>query len=669
MPPDETERLRTLRGLKVLDTDPEAGYDIFAHSARSVANTEIATLTLIDDTRQFLKAAVGLPFRETSRDDAFCAYAILADEIFCVEDAALDDRFRDNPLVTGGPRIRAYAGAQIRVDGHAVGTVCAISTRPQQFPEHVRRALEQIAEAAADRMRMGRQLEVQSRLLQSTSDAVVTADPSGRITYWNRAAERIFGYSAAQAATMSIDDLAPERLRMRHRAGMARLQAGGPSRLEGKPVELPALHCAGHEVPVELTLSLWRDGADWGYGAILRDCSERKELEEARAFSQAADRFLANMSHEIRTPLNGLLGLAQALERTQLDPEQAEIVRLMETSGFALQRVLSDVLDSARLRDGSPEIASEPCDLSLVLRNVTASHAQNALQKGLAYEVELPSEPTWVTTDSGRLTQIVSNLVSNAIKFTAEGSVRFVAREAEADLWGFDVYDTGIGFAPEAATRIFERFRQEDETITRRFGGSGLGLSISRDLARALGGEIEARPLPEGGSVFALTLPLTRCAAPAVDTPPTGAGGGGVADAARPLRVLLAEDHEINRKVVELLLGPTCADLTMVENGALAVEAFRRAPFDVVLMDLHMPVMDGLTAITAIRSHEQAIGLAPCRIVTLTANAFDDHVRAALSAGADDHLAKPVTASALLASLYATDEVRGCYDLRFELSA
>lgn len=649
LPPDETERLRTLRGLKIVGTGPEPGYDIFAHSARSVANTEIATLTLVDQTRQHFKAAVGLTLSGTSRDDAFCAHAILCDETFCVEDAAVDERFRDNPLVTGGPRIRAYAGAQIRVDGHAVGTICAISTRPQHFPKHVRRALEQIAEAAADRMRMARHLDIQSRLLESTSDAVVTADSSGRITYWNRAAEVIFGYTAAEAATMSIEQLCPERLRDRHRAGMARLHAGGQSRLEGKPTDLAGLHRAGHEVPIELTLSLWRDGADWAYGAIMRDCREREELEEARAFSKAADRFLATMSHEIRTPLNGLLGLAQALERTQLDPRQAEMVRLMEASGQTLQRVLSDVLDSARMREAVPEIVLQPCDLCLVLQDVAASYAQGALRKGLTYNVELPSDPAWVMADAGRLTQIISNLLSNAVKFTADGSIHFVANECGPGLWRFEIHDTGIGFAPDAASVIFDRFRQEDETITRRFGGSGLGLSISRELAQSLGGDIEARLQPEGGSIFALTLPLARCAAPQVMVDAAEAS----TEALPGLRILLAEDHAVNRKVVELLLGPTGADLTMVENGELAVEAFVNTPFDVVLMDMHMPVMDGLSAIRAIRTHERMAALPPSRIVMLTANAFDEHVRAALAAGADYHLAKPITAAALLAALAA----------------
>lgn len=235
------------------------------------------------------------------------------------------------------------------------------------------------------------------------------------------------------------------------------------------------------------------------------------------------------------------------------------------------------------------------------------------------------------------------------MKFTDTGSIRFVAQESEPGFWRFETSDTGIGFAPESASLIFDRFRQEDGTITRRFGGSGLGLSISRELARSLGGDIEARPLSGGGSAFILSLPLVRCAA---STAPADTPDAATEDT-RSLRVLVAEDHAINRKVVELLLGSTGVSLTMVENGALAVEAFVRERFDVILMDMHMPVMDGLSAITAIRAHERVAGFSPCRIVTLTANAFDEHVRAALAAGANDHLAKPITADALLAALHS----------------
>ncbi|WP_298161560.1 ATP-binding protein [Brevundimonas sp.] len=382
---------------------------------------------------------------------------------------------------------------------------------------------------------------------------------------------------------------------------------------------------------------------------------DAKSLAEARDAAEAANRakseFLANMSHEIRTPLNGVIGLTQALARTDLNAGQREMLDLIQSSGHTLQTLLSDILDLARVESGRLEIADEVFDLNRAVNDAAQLYREPASDKGLQFFVEIePEAAVWVRGDVVRLKQILTNLVSNAVKFTTTGFVSLTACVGKdrvgAPIMRFTVEDTGVGFDAAAKARLFTRFEQADGTITRRFGGTGLGLAICRQLADMMGGELDCESEPGGGSAFILTLPLIVGEAPAAVVTPAA----GTKDAsARRLRVLVADDHPTNRKVVELILAQTPVDLVQAENGAEALDACRAQPFDVVLMDMQMPVMDGLTAVREIRLHELAMGRDRAPIVMLTANALPDHVAAAKAAGADRHLAKPFDAAELLA--------------------
>jgi CheY-like chemotaxis protein len=269
-----------------------------------------------------------------------------------------------------------------------------------------------------------------------------------------------------------------------------------------------------------------------------------------------------------------------------------------------------------------------------------------------------PSLDQLVRGDRIRLAQVLGNLLDNALKFTAHGSVTLeaVALDAGDHLYRFQVRDTGIGFDQAIAETLFAPFQQADGSNTRQFSGAGLGLSISRELARAMGGELTAEGVPGRGAAFTLTLNLTPCAKetlPPQSTRPSAEASGIVAFHASPspIRILLADDHETNRTVVRLILGTLGVDLVCAENGAEAVDAFASGPFDLVLMDLQMPVMDGVTAIRWIRAHEAKLGLVPTPILVLSANALPEHVQAARAAGADGHVAKPVTPPILIAAI------------------
>ncbi|MDP3403132.1 MAG: response regulator [Brevundimonas sp.] len=401
-----------------------------------------------------------------------------------------------------------------------------------------------------------------------------------------------------------------------------------------------------------------RRTAEGGIVTVVNDITELKQDAEALALArdaaEAANRakseFLANMSHEIRTPLNGVIGLTQALARTDLAADQREMLELIQSSGRTLQVLLSDILDLARVESGRLELADEPFDLSRAVYDAAQLYAAPARDKGLQFFVEVdPAAAIWVRGDVVRLKQVLTNLVSNAVKFTAAGFVSLTASVGTGPtgqaLLRFTVEDTGVGFDGAAKARLFTRFEQADGTITRRFGGTGLGLSICRQLAALMQGELDCESEPGGGSAFILTLPLLAAEAPAVVEPSADV----VIDPGAPrLKVLIADDHPTNRKVVELILAQAPVDVVSVEDGAQALEACRSQTFDLVLMDMQMPVMDGLTAVREIRLHEAAHGLPRAPIVMLTANALPDHIAAGQAAGADRHLSKPFDAAALL---------------------
>ena len=392
------------------------------------------------------------------------------------------------------------------------------------------------------------------------------------------------------------------------------------------------------------------------------------ELVDARDAAEAANlaksQFLANMSHEIRTPLNGVLAMAQVLDRSDLQSGQRDQVEVIRQSGETLLALLNDILDVSKIEAGKLELEVAEFDVAALVDGAAAGFHAVAARKTLHLVVEVSPEAGGVWRgDAARLRQIINNFLSNALKFTEAGSVRLELDAVESGL-RLVVRDTGMGIPADKLSLLFQKFTQLDASTTRRFGGTGLGLAICRELAELMGGSVSVESEIGQGSSFMALLPLERVAAaeaavcadpvtfaPVVEAPDSAAVEAEPAPEA--LRVLAAEDNPTNQLVLATIMQVFGVDLTLAADGVEAVDAWRVGEFDVVLMDIQMPRLDGVAATRRIRAEEAATGRRRTPILALSANALTHQVESYLAAGMDGHIAKPIELEKLQAALDA----------------
>jgi signal transduction histidine kinase len=391
---------------------------------------------------------------------------------------------------------------------------------------------------------------------------------------------------------------------------------------------------------------------------------ERVVHERTRALEQALTvveeslrakgEFLAVISHEIRTPMNGVLGMAQLLLMTQLTEEQQGYAETIRSSGEILLALINDILDLSKMESGKVTLDARPVNVRAVVNEVTQLLSGQAQEKKLALRsLVAPEVPAWFRGDATRLKQIFLNLVGNAIKFTHKGSVRVEVVTMDNAGWlECRVKDTGIGIPPDRVGRLFEKFSQVDSSITRRYGGTGLGLAICKRLVEGMGGNITVESKHYQGTTFTFRIPAIPSEAPREVRPPPQAGPRRVLQA----RILLVEDNPVNQMLAMSMLQKLGASADLAKDGAEAVEKATAGAYDLILMDLQMPRMDGLTATRAIRATG---GIRQPRIVALTANAMDSDREACVAAGMDDFLSKPFQASELQEKLDAVAAATG----------
>ena len=584
--------------------------------------------------------------------DAFLGKTV--DELFPPEQAEAMRRFDEEVLESG--QVHVAEVQALTTPGNGVREVRVIKTpiRTADGGTYILSIVQDITEQRLAAVELERTRAFLATVIDNIPAGLTVKEAdTGRLLMSNPAAAEIFGVGMGGLGLTSHEIFSAEQAARFDRQDREVISSGEMRIFEDDRIWTP-----DGERFLRRKKSVIRnaEGPDYLL-SISEDVTERKlaqdALKEALARAEAANvaksEFLANMSHEIRTPLNGVLGLADALSRMQLTERQAEIVGMIVSSGKALTGILSDVLDLAKAEAGQLELQLEPFSLRETIGAAAFLFETVARGKGLDFDVDLECEgPDRLIGDPLRIRQVVSNLISNAVKFTSIGKVSVQvrchrARDGAADLQVI-VRDTGPGFSEEVRSRLFSRFEQGDGSITRRYGGTGLGLSIAGALADMMSGDITCSATPGEGATFVLNARMQVAEA---GSEPAAAAVGPAVHADRPLRVLLAEDHAVNQEVVRLMLDGV-AELVVTGDGQEAVSAFfDQAPFDVVLMDTQMPVMDGLTATRTIREGEARLQLGRTPIISLTANAMSHQVQACLEAGADLHLAKPITSEGL----------------------
>ncbi len=503
---------------------------------------------------------------------------------------------------------------------------------------------------------LAEQLRFVEVLLEATPTAIYLKDRQGHYLRFNKAFENLFGIARADWIGKTVFELVP----------------GEASGMDAKDQELfAAATIQTYEAVFNNRMSgERREGLYWkapltnaqgevtGLVGTILDITEKNRIEQelreakrnAEAASQAKSDFLANMSHEIRTPMNGVIGMTDLALDLEQNPTQREYLRIVKSSAQSLMVILNDVLDFSKIEAGKLNIEAVRFPLLETIDETLKTLRSRAAQKGLVLESQLqPDLPAEVLGDPVRLRQILTNLCDNAIKFTAQGGV-YVSVSctpgADAQALHFSVRDSGIGIAPDKQRGVFEAFSQADTSTTRRYGGTGLGLTICARLVELMGGRIWVESVEGQGSTFHFTvqvqsaLPQPRVALP---------GRPAAAHAARALQVLLVEDHPINQMLATTLLKKWGHTVVLAKNGQEGVDLFGTQAWDMVLMDMQMPVMGGLEATRLIRAAEPAGQHTP--IVAMTANAMEVDRLACLEAGMDEHLAKPFNAAALQALL------------------
>lgn len=491
-------------------------------------------------------------------------------------------------------------------------------------------------------------------IMNTSLDGVIVSDADGRITGFNAAAEQIFGHKADDVIGLEIGRvIVPDHMIDAHNAGMQRMRRKGEKRVVGKGrVRLEAKRADGSLFPVELAIqSATADGGEI-FIAFLRDVSQsvadEQELIQARdkaiAGEQSRSEFLATMSHEIRTPLNGLLGNMSLMRDTPLTAKQDKFMRNMETSGRLLMSHVSDVLDIARYDSGKLSLRSEPLNISALVQAIVDNQSGMAAaqETTLDWGWDGPAQH-WINGDSERIQHILMNLIGNAVKFTKHGRVSVTASWQD-DMLRFVIEDTGIGIPPDLVDHVFDDFVTGDTSYARDAGGTGLGLGIVHHFVEALDGTITVDSAVGEGSTFLLELPTTQAQPQEED-----AAAPPVELVTAPQNILIVEDNEINRFVVRNMLIADGHHVTEAFDGKQGVERAYGQKFDLILMDISMPVMDGRTATVNIRKGDGAS--AKTRIIALTANALANEQADFLANGMDAVLTKPLTKSALRAAL------------------
>lgn len=675
MRPEEIDRLSTVLSYNLLDTPPEADLDELAELISLVCATPIAIISLIDDKRQWYKAKVGVENSEVPVEDSFCQYTMLDSTLLEIPDASKDDRVKDKPATQGKNGIRFYAGIPLQApNGHNIGTVCVASPIKGKLSEKQQKAFRLLAKQAMNLIeskKMNKNLGLELRqiidterkkaesklyekeaeinaLIQaiSLSNGLVEFSPEGEIVLVNEIFASSVGYQVAELTGKLHSELLFEEDLDQYGDFWHKLRQG-----IFKSGQMKRRHRNGNPVWILATYNpiLDEKGRVTKVIKIAQEITQsiesrdtlQKEKEKADILNIQKDNFIANVSHEIRTPIHAILGFTQLLLDSETEPLKTGYLQAVKTAGDTLLFIINDILDISKIESGIFQIDQVEFDLRRTIEELYSFLRIRAIQKNLDFSFQIdPKIPPYLLGDKNRLAQVLINLVGNAIKFTEEGFVKLMVsqkRQTKDKVWiKFSVQDSGIGIPTEKLGQIFNRFSQSGETNSRRFGGTGLGLNISKSIVEKMNGLIEVNSKEGAGSEFSFEIAFKKSDRKlSSDSQSTPKEPGD--KRLNPIRILLCEDNELNQVLMTKLLSPPHFELTLAKSGLEGVRYLESHSVDLILMDIQMPVMDGYQATDKIRN-ELNINVP---IIALSANFLIKEKKKCLDAGMDDYLSKP----------------------------
>lgn len=647
-PENEAARLQLLRSLDVLDTPAEERFDRITRLAAALFDVPIALVSLVDSERQWFKSRVGLEATETPREISFCGHAIRSHATLAVPNALEDERFYDNPLVTGPPYIRSYYGAPlISSAGYALGTLCVIDPRPRQFTEEQLSRLRDLADLAQAELELSSVRSAASSLaaqstylrtvLDTVLDGIVIIDRAGVIQNVNEAVSEIFGYSAEELVGKPVEQLMSEPHRSQHKNYIDRYLGGGQARIIGLGREVEGRRKDGRTFPMDLAVGEMRLESGPQFVGVLRDITERKRMERAK------EEFISTVSHELRTPLTsiqGALALVKGKFGSELSAKPRRMLEMAHRNSERLTHLINDLLDLEKIEAGQLRFELAAIEIAPLIHQAIEDYSGFALKHKVTLESALMIDRERVWVDAHRLLQVLANLISNAVKFSPATGRVVVSVSASESSVRVGVRDRGPGIPASFRSRIFQRFSQADSSDSREKGGTGLGLSISKAIIERLGGEIgfntEEDQEKEHGTEFYFSLPLWTPTISSADS-----------TSSHPRALICEDSSDLSELLAELLLDE---DITSdrAASGEEARTLLSNHRYDLLLLDLALPDADGLELLDEIKRNPSTESL-PVIIVSGRAEERRSEVGDLLSV--IDWISKPLDQERLVRAL------------------
>lgn len=677
--PDEQQRLAALKSYQILDTPAEEGFDRITRIVSASLDVPIALVSLIDDSRQWFKSCFGIDAQETSKEIAFCAHAIASPEPFIIYDAREDERFKNNPLVTGEPNIRFYAGIPLKThDGQLIGTLCAIDTKPRTISEDQVKIIQDLAGLVMDEMdlrlaNMQSQLDLKNKhqilndladskevlaaILDNTVDGMITINEMGLLETFNKAAENLFGYSPQEVIGRNVKILMPAPYFSEHDGYLEQYKNSGHKKIIGIGREVEGKRKDGSIFPMELAVADIQLSGRRFFAGIVRDISERKQIEQqlvtaasqAEQANRAKSDFLSRMSHELRTPLNVIVGFAQLLELEEPDESTRENIAYILKAGHHLTDLINEVLDIARIEAGYQNFSIEPIQISSLLSECWKLIIPLANERGITLaDTELLASEHYVSADLQRLKQVILNLFSNAVKYNkSQGTISIRCSLIEESHIRVMVTNQGEGIDPEDFERVFEPFeRLNADTLS--IQGTGMGLSLCKTLIEAMNGQLGVNSILGQSATFWFELPVAEGSSVEVNHA-TQSSEKHFSSPTKTATILCIEDNITNLHLIESAIS-RLAKLNLISamQGRLGLELAQKHLPDIIFLDINLPDINGDEVLKQLQSNVET---AHIPVVVISADATQNQIDNLLGLGAYAYLTKPFYIKELQATI------------------